>query len=87
MEIDGTKRDLENARDPAIDPRPGDLVRSTVSKNVKERIVKERKGNDIWYRAFTGNAPARERLCWITTWQDWCRANKVSAHPASGATS
>lgn len=65
-------------RDPTIDPQPGDVVRSTTSKGVRERHVTSRTGNDVYYDSIEANGrPARSRLCFISTWQEWCRANKV----------
>lgn len=64
-------------RDPRIDPRPGDMVCSTRHKDGRERHVVRRDGNNIYYLTVTVNKTSDRKCCWITTWQDWCRANSV----------
>lgn len=70
-------------RDPCQDPQPGDVV---VLRTGRFRKVTERNGNDIHYKAGEGYGnPAKykvlglrkSRICWITTWQDWCHKNDV----------
>ena len=57
-------------RDPRVDPRPGDVVR----KGQRERTVSKRCGSSIDYIEGKTN---RERNCWITTWEEWCRKSDV----------
>ena len=64
-------------RDPRIDPQKNDIV-SSVDAGFRQVI--SRHGNDIEYT--TGKN--RLKLCWITTWQDWCRKNNVTATTADG---
>lgn len=68
--------DQHMTRDPTLDPQPGDIVKSTTFKNERERHVMARRGEFVDYTAIspTNLTP---RTCWITAWQDWCRANKV----------
>lgn len=63
-------------RDPKIDPQNGDIVRATQFKNERERHVAGRRGNHVDYLAVTAKKTVQKN-CWITTWQDWCRINKV----------
>ena len=53
------------------DPQEGDTVRT--SKGC--RTVMRRRGYEVTYVTNTG----RERVCWITTWQAWCRKETKSA--------
>ena len=63
-----------NERDPRIDPQPGDsLTKKSTSGSTLTRTVTARKGNDIWYLG----ASARERNCWITTWQEWAKGAEI----------
>lgn len=67
------------ARDPAVDPQYGDIVRSTIYKNCRERHPIKRYGamnNEVQYYSVTAQKSVI-KSCWITTWQDWCRKNKV----------
>jgi len=59
-------------RDPHINPQAGDVVTPNVGKKAaKPRTVVKRDGTgNIWYS--TGG---KERICWISTWQEWCRKN------------
>lgn len=67
-------------RDPTVDPQYGDIVRSTVYKNGRERHAFRREGpfgNEVVYFAVT-EAKSVTKRCGITTWQDWCRRNRVA---------
>ena len=55
----------EPKRDPRIDPLVGDVVR----KGTKERQAVSVEGGNIYYVTKEGG---KEKLCWITTWRDWC---------------
>jgi hypothetical protein len=61
-------------RDPRRDPQVGDRV----MKNSTIRNVRKREGGDITYLVETGPA-SKPKLCWITTWQDWCKGAEVLA--------
>jgi hypothetical protein len=71
-------------RDPALNPREGDVVRSTITDPIMERHVTKRVGNDIWYQRIQGRKPVREGFCWISTWMEWCRKHKVSVPSHNG---
>ena len=47
-----------------FDPQPGDFVR----KGDKTRTVIARVGGDVEYETERGKL----KMCWITTWRDWC---------------
>lgn len=67
------------ARDPLIDPQPGDCV---MKKN-KVRLVRKREGSSIVYvlvrhpKDYPEESFSRAMSCWITTWQEWCRTAKA----------
>ena len=55
-----------------------------ILRDGKFRRVVNRRGNDIDYFAGKGYGnPAtfqedpKPRICWITTWQEWCRRKDV----------
>lgn len=63
------------ARDPKLDPKPGDrLFTTTASGKRTERHVVKRVNNDITYRGDNGKL----KTCWITTWMDWAREAEVA---------
>ena len=69
-------------RDPCEDPRKGDVI--VMRDGRKFRRVLERVGNNIHYRSGAGHGnPATYseqntiKVCWITTWQDWCRRKDI----------
>lgn len=71
-----------NQRDPRLDPRVGDVV--TCEKDAR-RVIKVELGaplggpGGVRARNITYVSAKRrgEHLCWISTWMEWCRANKV----------
>ena len=63
---------------PMVDPRPGDIVRSTVCNDHRERHVVSREGGNIYYKLVTEKKTSDLQTCWIKTWKDWCRRNKVA---------
>jgi len=65
------------ARDPRENPQPGDIVCTATGKR---RTVVSRRGGDIAYH----DKILTRRTCWITTWQNWCRRNSVTATTADG---
>lgn len=63
------------ARDPKLDPRPGDVLFTTTASGKRTlREVTKRVNNDITYRVESGKV----RTCWITTWMDWAREAEVA---------
>lgn len=65
------------ARDPKLDPKPGDVLFTTTALGRRTtREVIERTGpgdNDIVYRTDSGKV----KKCWISTWMDWAREAEV----------
>lgn len=59
------------ARDPRLDPQPGDVIEkhSPSGGETRIRTVTKRVDNNIHYRDQTG----KERVCWIASWLDWAR--------------
>ncbi len=64
-------------RNPLEEPQPGDMVKL---KNGQYRKCTRRQGGDVWY--ITSDT-ATEKLCWITTWREWCRKRQAEAIPAA----
>lgn len=62
------------ARDPKLDPKPGDTLLATTAlgKRTTRKVIK-RVNNDVTYRVDSGKV----RTCWITTWMDWAREAEV----------
>lgn len=60
-------------RDPRIDPQPGDIVQATSGKG--RHVIGVARG-DIRYRQIDCKNQA-ERMCWLSTWREWCRKNKA----------
>ncbi len=71
------------SRDPKTDPRTGDVVMATIGGRSVQRTVTqvnladERAGfgyraRDVFYET---NLRRGTKVCWITTWQDWCYKN------------
>lgn len=60
-------------RNPAVDPRRGDIVRSTIHGNGRERHVTGRNGDDVGYYAIS---PTQKKLmhCTLRAWQRWCKS-------------
>lgn len=60
-----------------IDPKPGDRVETPKGFT---RVVRDKRfgdhAGDIRYSTSTHRA-AKTRVCWITTWRDWCRKNEA----------
>ena len=61
----------------ALDPQPGDTVYATVGGRMVARNVISRKGNDIIYINLLSTG-LREKICWITSWQDWCQKHRAT---------
>lgn len=63
-------------RDPRKLPKAGDIVRSTVYKNGRERHVVSALGDIIQYVAVS---PTNRRTmqCRLRPWQEWCETAKV----------
>ena len=61
---------MTEPRNPLEDPQPGDKVFSERWTPARERTVTKRNGYDIWY-----SDGKNERMCFISTWQEWCRRN------------
>lgn len=65
---------MTTERNPLIDPRYGDVVTSRQSSLPRSRHVVARNGGNVSYQTKVG---ALVKVCWITTWWDWCKANKA----------
>lgn len=61
----------------AMDPQEGDTVYATVNGRLVARNVVRRKGNDIIYINLLSSG-LREKICWITSWQDWCHKYRAT---------
>jgi len=80
--VNETKTKAVGDRDPCEDPQQGDVI---VLRDARRfRRVVARDGNDIRYKAGAGHGnPAnyseqkKEHVCWISTWQEWCRRHDV----------
>ena len=59
-------------RDPLTNPIPGDIV----AKGKLLRFVKAVSGYDIWW-AKTPDQDAASRMCYISTWREWCSNARV----------
>lgn len=64
--------------DPLVDPKVGDVVVAAQKRQTVERRVVKRDGYNIFYTSSTRNGT---QLCWITTWQDWCRKHRAEVQP------
>jgi hypothetical protein len=62
------------ARDPRIEPQPGDVVMSRAWSPPRRRVVTDRIGDDVYYRLNGSGAP---KWSWLWTWQEWCCVNKA----------
>lgn len=63
-------------RDPLMSPRRGDIVRSGVHKNGRERHVTSVEGNVIRYIAVSPTN-SRHMQCWRQSYVDWCAKSKA----------
>lgn len=63
---------MSTKHDPRINPQPGDVVHDR-KRNIVRHVI-TREGGNIKYKRERQQGP---QFCWITTWQDWCRKNKV----------
>jgi len=64
-------------RDPRINPRPGDIVRSCY-ESIGERHVLHVSDCGVKYYGVLQNGKRREGYCLPTIWKKWCRAHRVS---------
>jgi hypothetical protein len=65
-------------RNPATDPRAGDVVHSEAWSPFVTRRVIHRVGNDVWYQQTQGLSTTEARLCLLVTWRRWCRKFAVA---------
>lgn len=63
-------------RNPILDPQSGDIVRSAIYKNARERHVVRRMDHTVEYIAVSPTC-RRTMTCWLRSWADWCAKNKV----------
>jgi hypothetical protein len=68
-------------RDPLTDPRPGDVVRPTVSKSRERHVAHVWAGNIDYWSPTSAGTPGRRKICWISTWMEWCRRTKAEVVP------
>lgn len=67
-------------RDPRVDPRVGDVVRKGDRERTILRTQSTSSGGvgEIQYEVRVDDRPGRKGgVCWITSWQDWCRGAEV----------
>lgn len=67
---------MDMVRDPRVDPRKGDIVRSNVYKNGRERHVTGREMDFVHYLAVSPSATVR-RQCRVAAWRSWCVVNRT----------
>lgn len=63
-----------SARDPRIDPQPGDVI----EKNGDRRVVL-RVANDSVFYDDAEVVGFRFKSCWLTEWQQWAQGTVVVA--------
>jgi hypothetical protein len=62
-------------RDVRIEPKTGDIVSKTNAKGrIRRRTVIAVQDNYVHYWDSKKPLP---KVCWITTWQEWCRGAAV----------
>lgn len=84
-----SKREIEeivDGRNPAVDPRAGDIVRSDYPSIGDRRVTGASESQVSYYRV---RPNGREYLacCLPTIWQKWCRAHRVKIIQRAGVLS
>ena len=63
-------------REPSIDPRPGDVVRSFYPSSGSRRVVSVSECG-VRYVRIDPNGIERDGYCLPGVWKKWCRAHRV----------